>query len=114
MSEFEIEVVGAEPPRKPKGSRGQPLRKAGRWLRALLMRPRLLALIGAVAFVMIVGTPHIGWDYDCHHPMRSGQPCRSVAYCAYYGIQGRRIVFPEDGESCKLVTFLRIDWLKFV
>lgn len=47
---------------------------------------------------------------ECRHPFRPGEPCRSVAYCAYYGIQGRRVVFPDYGESCKLVVFLPIGW----
>lgn len=109
MSEFEIEVVGAGSPRKSGGSLRRTVKAASRWLRALLMRPRILALTGAAAFVMAVGTPHVGWDYECRHPMRSGQPCKSVVYCAYYGIQGRRVVFPEYGENCQLVTFLRIN-----
>jgi hypothetical protein len=46
-------------------------------------------------------------DYECRHPM-SGP--RSVEYCAYYGIQGRRVVYSENGESCSVITFLRIDW----
>jgi hypothetical protein len=109
MSEFEVEVVGAGPPRRSEGSLSRALKTAGRWLRVLLMRPRILALTGAASFVLAVGTPHVGWDYECRHPMRPGQACRSVDYCAYYGIQGRRVVFPGDGESCKLVTFLRIN-----
>jgi len=114
MDEFDIEVVGAASPRKPDGALTRTLKTVGRWLRALLIRPRALALGGAVAFVFAVGTPHVGWDYECRYPMRPGQPCGSVSYCAYYGIQGRRVVFPEDGESCKLVTFLRIDWRRIV
>ena len=114
MDEFDIEVVGAGSPRKPDGSLTRTLKTLGRWLRALLMRPRVLALTGAAAFVMVAGTPHVGWDYECRYPMRPGEPCKSVDYCAYYGIQGRRIEFPEDGESCKLVTFLRIDWWQIV
>lgn len=114
MDEFEIEVVGAASPRKPDGALMRTLKKVGRIARALLMRPRALALGGAVAFVFAAGTPHVGWDYECRYPIRPGQPCGSVSYCAYYGIQGRRVVFPEDGESCKLVTFLRIDWRRIV
>lgn len=114
MDEFDIEVVGAASPRKPDGALTRALGTVGRLARALLKRPRVLALAGAAAFMMAVGTPHVGWDYQCRHPMRSGQPCGSVDYCAYYGIQGRRVVFPEDGESCKLVTFLRIDWRRIV
>lgn len=114
MDEFDIEVIGAGSPRKPDSPPARMARRIGGLLRALLMRPRALVLGGAVAFVLAVGTPHVGWDYECRHPMRPGQPCRSVDYCAYYGIQGRRVVFPEDGESCKLVTFLRIDWRRIV
>jgi hypothetical protein len=114
VNEFDIEVVGARPPRKPEGSLGRALKAAGHWLRALLMRPRILVLTAVAAFVMAVGTPHVGWDYECRHPMRPGQPCKSVDYCAYYGIQGRRVVFPQSGESCKPVTFLRIDWRRIV
>jgi hypothetical protein len=114
MNEFDIEVVGAASQRKPDGSLKRTIKTVGRWLRALLMRPRVLALTGAAAFVMVVGTPHVGWDYECRYPMRPGEPCGSVDYCAYYGIQGRRVVFPENGESCKLVTFLRIDWRRIV
>ncbi|MCB9958709.1 MAG: hypothetical protein H6843_08915 [Rhodospirillaceae bacterium] len=110
MSEFEIEVVGAE--RRPKPER-QPtglLRKALRLLRALLMRPRALILSGLAAFVLFVGTPHIGWDYQCRYRSGPGEPCESAEYCAYYGIRGRRVVFPASGQSCKLITFLPLDW----
>lgn len=114
MSEFDIEVIGSGPPRQPDGSRKRMFKAARRLARALLKRPRILTLSGLVAFVLFVGTPHVGWDYQCRHPMRPGQPCRSVDYCAYYGVQGRRIVFPENGETCRIVTFLRIDWLRIV
>ena len=114
MDEFDIEVVGAGLPRKHEGSLTRTLKAVGRFARVLLMRPRALVFGGAVAFVLAVGTPHVGWDYECRHPMRPGQPCRSVDYCAYYGMQGRRVVFPEDGESCGLITFLRIDWRRIV
>ena len=110
MDEFEIEVVGARSPRKPDGSRKRMFKAVGRLARALLMRPRVLALTGSAAFLLVTGTPHVGWDYQCRHPMRPGQPCRSVEYCAYYGIQGRRIAVPHDGETCRIVTFLPIDW----
>lgn len=114
MSEFDVEVIGAEPPRRPDGSRKRAFKAARRLSRVLLLRPRILALSGLAAFGMIAGTPHVGWDYQCRHPMRPGVSCRSVDYCAYYGIQGRRIVFPDDGETCRVVTFLRIDWQRIV
>ncbi|MCR9135734.1 MAG: hypothetical protein NXI27_07060 [Alphaproteobacteria bacterium] len=114
MDDFEIEVIGVGPPRKPDG----PLKRVSRWigrkLRALLMRPRALVFTGAAAFMVIIGTPHTGWEYECRHPMRSGQPCKSVSYCAYYGIQGRRVVFPQHGESCKIITLLPLDFSKLI
>lgn len=114
MSEFDVEVIVAGPPRKPDGSRKRAFRAARRLARVLLLRPRILVLSGLAAFVLVAGTPHVGWDYQCRHPMRPGQPCGSVDYCAYYGIQGRRIVFPDDRETCRIVTFLRIDWQRIV
>lgn len=114
MSEFEIEVIGAEKSRKPDGSFRRLLIVAGRFARAALMRPRALMLSGLAAFVLIVGTPHVGWDYECRHPMRPGQPCRSVDYCAYYGFQGRRVVFPKYGESCQIIKFLPIDFRRII
>lgn len=114
MDEFEIEVIGAGPPRKPDGPFRRFIGKTWRLVRALLMRTRLLVSIGAAVFLLFAGTPHAGWDYECRAPMRPGQPCRNVSYCAYYGIQGRRVVFPEYGESCQLVTFLPLDWAKLM
>ncbi|WP_011583110.1 MULTISPECIES: hypothetical protein [Chelativorans] len=114
MSEFDVEVIGAGSPRKPDGARKRTFRAARRLAQALLLRPRILVLSGSAAFVLVGGTPHVGWDYQCRHPMTPGQPCRSVDYCAYYGVQGRRIVFPEDGETCRVVNFLRIDWQRIV
>lgn len=114
MDEFDIEVVGSRSPRKPDGSPKRIFNAVGSLARALLKRPRVLTVSGLAAFVLFVGTPHVGWDYQCRHLMRPGQPCRSVDYCAYYGIQGRRIVFPHDGETCRIVTFLRIDWRQIV
>lgn len=114
MDEFDIEVVGAGPQRRSEGPVVRLLKRAGCLLRAALMRPRVLVFGGAVAFALAIGTPHVGWDYECNFPARPGQPCGSVNYCGYYGVQGRRIVVPGYGESCKLVTFLRIDWQRIV
>ena len=109
MHEFEVEVVGAKRPRKPTGRLMRTLRFAGRLVWALLKRPRAMMFAGMAAFVLFVGTPHVGWDYECRHPIRAGQTCRSVSYCAYYGFQGRRVAFPEYGETCHIVNFLPID-----
>lgn len=114
MSEFDIEVIGGRPPRKPDGPLKRLKRRIGGLLRAAMMRPRLLVLGGLAGCVLAFGTPHAGWDYECRHPMTAGQTCRSVSYCAYYGIQGRRVEFPEYGESCKLITVLPLDWQKIL
>jgi hypothetical protein len=114
MDKLEVKVIGPKPPKKPDGPLKRMLRKLRGALGALLMRPRALVLIALAGFVILIGTPHAGWDYECRHPMRSGQPCRSVSYCAYYGIQGRRVVFPEHGETCQLVTFLPIAWRRLL
>ncbi len=110
MNEFDVKVVGARRNRQSSKARARLLSGVGRRLRALLMRPRLLGFLGVCGFVLLVGTPHSGWEYQCNHPMHGPGTCRSVSWCAYYGIQGRRVEFPEPGESCKLVTLLPIDW----
>ncbi len=114
MDTFEVEVVGAKASRRTDGKLKRVFRKAGHVVRAVLMRPRLVVLIGVGAFGLSVGTPHAGWDYQCRHPMRPGVPCRSVVYCAYYGIQGRRIEVPKEGERCEVVTFLPPQWGKLM
>lgn len=114
MDEFEVQVVGARRQPKARGRLSRFIGLLGRLLRALLMRPRLMILVGIAGFVLFVGTPHAGWDYVCRHPFRYGDPCRSVLYCAYYGMQGRREVFPPPGETCKLITFLPIDWQRII
>jgi hypothetical protein len=114
VSEFDVKVVGARRKRKSRRPLLRVLGWSARGLRALLMRPRFLLILGVAGFVQFVGTPHAGWDYECRHPFRPGQPCRYVFYCAYYGIQGRREVFPEPGESCKVISFLPIDWKKII
>ena len=110
MPEFDIEVEGSKPPRKPGGPQRGLFRRLRSFVRAVLMRPKAVVLAGFVLFILLVGTPHAGWDYECRNPRRGSEPCRSISYCAYYGIQGRRVEFPEYGEQCSVVKFLRIDW----
>lgn len=62
-----------------------------------------LALIGALS---VYGTPHIAWDYRCHHSRAYNPRCQSFDYCAYYGLYGRRVVYPGRGESCWLVRLM--------
>lgn len=114
MDDFEVEVVGARRPHKADGLLARMFGTGSRLVGVLLMHPQALAFIGVTAFVLSVGTPHVGWDYSCRYRTRPGEPCRSVSYCAYYGIQGRRVVFPEYGESCKLITLLPLDWQRIM
>lgn len=112
MAEYEVKVVGAAPPPKPDG----PLRRLGRRTGALalsaLHRPRRMIALGLIGFVLIAGTPHVGGRYECRHPMHGPGTCKSVAWCAYHGIQGRRIEVPPDGAQCSLITVLPIQWGK--
>lgn len=109
MNEFDIEVVGARKPRKPDNSLKRFLRQIGRLVRAFFLRPRVVILTGLAAYTLFVGTPHVGWDYKCRHSRRATEPCRSALYCAYYGIQGRRVVYPEYGKPCRFITFVPLD-----
>lgn len=114
MSDFEIKVVGAKPPRKPDSIVKRILKRTARTVKAVLMRPRLLTGAGLIGFTIFGGTPHLGWDYQCNHPMRTPGTCVSYDWCAYYGIQGRQIVFPDNGESCAVIKVLPIDWAELV
>ena len=76
-----------------------------RWLRGFVLI--IAALLAAMA---VFGTPHIGWDYGCRHPMRSGEGCKAYAWCEYYGFQGRRVL---RGDQCgHLVWLVPVDWEK--
>ena len=110
MSDFEIEVIGAKPPKPPEGPLRRLLRRLGRIAKAVLMRPKAVVLVGLTGAVLVIGTPHAGWDYQCRHPMRGPGTCESVAWCAYYGVQGRRVEVPDYGEQCKLIAFIPLDW----
>lgn len=87
-----------------------PMRRVGQAVRAILMRPILMLMIGLAGFILFVGTPHVAWDYQCSHSTRGGGFCQSANWCAYYGFQGRRVVAPPTGEPCSLITFQPIDW----
>ncbi|MDJ1008636.1 MAG: hypothetical protein QNJ13_12520 [Paracoccaceae bacterium] len=110
MSDFDIEVIGGPPPRRPPGPLKRLMARLRLGLHRLLMRPRRMIVIGMAGYLLIVGTPHVGWDYECRHPMRGPATCQSVAWCAYYGVQGRRIAVPRDGVQCSLVKVLPLDF----
>jgi len=114
MSDFEVRVEGGAHRRKQQGPLSRLRAHLAQKLRAALMRTRVVVLGGLAAFVLIAGTPHVGWDYECTHPMRGPGTCRAVAWCAYYGLQGRRIDIPDDGQSCQLVTVLPLDFGKLI
>ncbi len=60
--------------------------------------------------MLFVGTPHAGWDYECRLPMRSGRAVPGSFLLRILRHSGTAGVFPEDGETCGLVTVLPIDW----
>lgn len=122
MSEYEI-----KPPPRPKdtGTKGKAAKgkrgpgpdapeRAGRHARSAfvhtVLRPLaiLAVLFGGIA--VLAGTPHIGWNYECRGRAKPDGGCDSYRYCEYYGIQGRRAVFPDEGESCGFVKFVGVDW----
>lgn len=110
MSKITVKVAN----KRRKKKRTIPFAKAGGKVfgavRAVLMRPRLTMLGVFVGGVLTFGTPHIGWDYRCSHPMQGHGTCRSASWCAYYGIQGRRIDIPETGQTCSPVKLITINW----
>lgn len=114
MSEFEVKVLGVKPPKKPDGKLKRLFKRSGKLLKAMLMRPRVLVTAGLTGAVLLIGTPHVGGAYECNHPMRGPGTCRSVAWCAYYGIQGRRIEVPVYGQSCALITILPFEFGKLI
>lgn len=114
MSKFEVKIVGGKPPKRPEGAFKRLRRRIGGAITAVLLRPGIVILAGMSGFMVMVGTPHVGWDYQCRHAMRGFGTCESVSWCAYYGIQGRRVVRPEIGTRCQLVTFLPPDWNKLI
>lgn len=114
MNKIKAKVLGVKPPKRRDGPLKWLRGKLGGALKALLLRPALVTLAGASGFVVFIGTPHVGWEYQCRHATHGYGPCRSVAWCTYYGIQGRRVEIPEYGERCQLVTFLPIDWDKLM
>lgn len=111
-----------KPPPRPKDDRGKDRNRTGDDLPLQARRPFLhgllrgfiapllavVVVLGGVA--VIAGTPHVGWDYECLGRSSSGGGCESYRYCAYYGVQGRRVVVPAAGERCGLIKMLRPDW----
>ena len=93
MSEWDIRVVSAQPARRTEGGIRRLLRRAGNARRAVLRRPRTVTAAAVLAFVAFAGTPHVGWDYECRHPMHGPGTCRSVMWC-----RGRQSI---DCATCR-------------
>ena len=114
MSKITVEVVN----KRPKKRKSIPFAKlasvAFRPARATLMRPRLTMLGTVIGCALYFGTPHLGWDYQCAHPMNGIGTCRAASWCEYYGLQGRRIHIPETGEMCTLFKLITIDWKQLI
>lgn len=103
MSEFDVEVVGGRDIR-PVNTRRQRAMRALRWL----IRPRVkvwLAL-GLIGGMLVYGTPHLLITYRCH---KSGGKCQVFTDCNYYGVQGWRAAYPDQGR-CSYLRLLPIQW----
>jgi hypothetical protein len=109
MRKFKVEVLGGKPPRPPEGLIKRLHRLISGAARFALMRPKRSVLAGLVGFVLLVGTPHVGWDYQCRHAVWGHSGCQSARWCAYYGIQGRTVIWPDHGEHCSLLKFLPLN-----
>lgn len=72
----------------------------------LVLRREALLLLAVVGTIAAYGTPHVAWDYVCYYRTNYGSGCPAYEYCAYYGVHGRRLVFPERGEACWLIRLL--------
>ncbi|MHA3976481.1 hypothetical protein ACW9UR_02240 [Halovulum sp. GXIMD14794] len=79
MSKFDIKVLGTKPPKRPEGPIKRLCRKLGGALKAVLLRPRMILVSGIAGLVLFVGTPHVGWDYQCRHATRGIGTCSSVS-----------------------------------
>lgn len=110
MNKFKVEVMGGRPPRPPEGPIKRLRRLLNRSARFALLRPKRSIVAALIGFVLLVGTPHVGWDYQCRHAVYGYGGCESARWCAYYGVQGRRVIWPEYGEHCSLVKFLTLNW----
>ena len=110
MSKFKVEVIGGKPPKPPEGLINRLRRALHNAARAALLRPKTALLTGFVSFVLLVGTPHLGWDYQCRHAVYGYGSCQSALWCEYFGVQGRRVIWPEQGEHCHLIGFLPLDF----
>jgi hypothetical protein len=83
MREYRVWVEGQPPPGGPGGSLRRIIARVKAAWFGLLRRPVRLVLGGLVVFVLVVGTPHIDWDYVCRHPKKVGETCRYYDWCAY-------------------------------
>ncbi len=114
MKKYQVSVIGGKPPKRPASFIRRLCQHIGRAVRALPLGAAAVILAGVTGFVSSIGTPHVGWDYQCSHPMRGIGTCRSASWCSYYGIQGRRIVTPGYSERCKIVALVPLDWNKII
>jgi hypothetical protein len=113
MSKIEVKIERkGKRRRKPQRRPGLLFAQAKAALHAVLMRPRLLTAGTLIGGVLCFGTPHIAWDYQCAHRMHGIGTCEAARWCAYYGVQGRRIDRPAAGEMCTLFKLMTIDWKK--
>jgi hypothetical protein len=110
MSKLRVEVLGGKPPKPPENLITRLRRALNAAKLAALHRPVTSVFVGFVGFVLVIGTPHLGWDYQCRHAVWGSGSCQEAVWCEYFGVQGRRVIWPERGEHCHLIGFLPLDF----
>lgn len=113
MDEFEIKVKG-----KTRTSTVTDivafLDRLEKGFKALAMKPKLVAGVSVAAFVMVIGTPHVGLQYRCGHRTTYSTPCREYLSCWYLGILGWQEIKPRQGEQCGAFRMLTPDWARLL
>ena len=103
MPEFNVEVVGGQDVR-PGPTKKQRAMRALHWLFRPRIKTWLAISLGAGA--LIYGTPHLLITYSCY---KSGGTCQVFTDCNYFGVQGWRAGYPDQGR-CPYLRLLPIRW----
>lgn len=113
MDEFEIEVK-KEPERSYADDIFAYLSGLEAKFKELAMQPKLVAGFSVAAFVLVLGTPHLGLNYRCAHRTTYSIPCREYVSCSYLGILGWQEIRPNAGEFCGVFKMMRHDWSRLL
>jgi hypothetical protein len=109
MNKLKVEVLGGKPPKPPEGWKMRLRRALQSVALAAIQRPKTVMLTFIVGFPLLIGTPHVGGDYQCSHAVWGYGACQAPLWCEYYGVQGRRVIWPESGEHCHLFKLMTLD-----